>query len=456
MIDRLCLNCEISVDQKRNSSRPRAYPTTRAVDPLAFKTLRTKKLKWNQVILAEKAGVSVATVGRAENDAEIRISSARLIETAIRNKLGWQIDPLFIGIDSATLPESGSRNSPQNSQSSLRSIQDASLRAEPSGDGAAPAEQNNRLWFDQQSRTLWRRKGSILLPIDTNDVQRHIGRLRRLEVPTAVLDEARSAGNWQELLVNHPESLMSSEVYERLRDVWSHRKKYRSIVSGCPALKQWIKSIWSPVPASARDLEREQLKKFYRAMQSQEPDEMLLPGFTYDEISCWRVFVQAFPDAIRLLEKVAEITSMSNTRRMAISLLSSALAKTDAPEISSRAAAVNAHLAREVVASAVVDYRGYKKVRQFLYTAVEAGEFPVERMLDFLHRYADRKWEFRLNSEYYLDPTHQTFARSIVKKLDRPLLRDQATRRISEYLLELLPKSLLDNAQRIVRTSGPA
>jgi len=443
------------MEQKKNSVRLRAYPTTRAVDPPTFKTLRAKTLGWNQVVLAEKAGVGVATVGRAENGEAIRISKAQLIETAIRKQLGWHIGPLFVGVEPARPPESGFSDPVQNSQESQHSILDAGLRmgavlTVPS-DGAAFREGGGKLWFDRKSETIWHTRRLMLLPINPQDLRRYLGRLRRLEVRKAILDEVEDAENWPKMYVAHPEPLMSCEVYERLCDVLSHPKKYRSIVSGCPALRQWIKNIWSPVSAIDEDLERQQLKNFYCAMRSEEPDEMFLPGFTYDEISCWRVFVQAFPAAIELLEKVAGRTNLPNERRMAISLLSSALAKADDPRISSRAAAINAFLAREVVASTVSNYQKYEVVRQFLYAAVEAGEFPVERMLDFLHRHAEKKWEFILLRKYYRDPTDRLFALSIVNKCEQPLPRNETAKGISEYHRELLPRSLVDQAQRIVR-----
>jgi len=297
------------------------------------------------------------------------------------------------------------------------------------------AERNQHLWLDSDCN-LWVMRQTADVPINEWDLHTNLGRIRRIEIPQSAREQALS---------ERPELVMDSQVYRFLRDVWSNHKKYPSLISGCPSLRDWIQRIWAPLPQGSEELERKQLKKFFGAMHSRAPDPRWWPGFTYDEVSCWRIFVQIFPDAISLLEEVGLNTKMPYTKRMAISLLCSTLAMTDDSRLSSRATMIAARLGQEVAGYTVHSYRQYQEVRQFLFAAVAAGELSVERMVDFLHHHAQTKWEFRLNREYYRDPTDASFIRSIVQKCDRPLPREESIKAISEYLRdELLPRTLLE------------
>lgn len=302
------------------------------------------------------------------------------------------------------------------------------------------------VWFDSNTKTLWHMAQSVFLPLSEEDLDMKtgmLGALRRIEIPRAALTEA---------MLDRPDLLMDRQVYEFLRDVWSHPKKYLPIIAERPALKTWIENIWAPRLRGSKGLERRQLQKFYRAMQSPDIPAELLPDFTYDEVSCWRVFIQAFPESLGLLEAASSITKMRHTQRMAVAALSSTLALTDDWRISSRAAAITRRLIRDVAASTVYSYREYQLVRHLLYAAVEAGESPADNFLDFVQNpHHPVKWELDLNRKYYKDHTDATMALTIVRKLERPLNRDEWTRKVTEYHSNLLPKKLIDAAYRKMR-----
>ncbi|SRR6266481_54535 len=305
------------------------------------------------------------------------------------------------------------------------------------------------VWFDANSRKLWHAK-SVFLPINEEDLDMKTGKLgalRRIEVPRAALEEA---------VANRPDLLMDTMVYEHLRDVWSQPRKYRSIIGNCPALKHWIAEIWQSVSQDSKDLERNQLRKFYSAMQSPALEEELLPDFTYEDVSCWRIFVQAFPESVSLLEAVCAEKEISSKHRMAVSLLASVLATNRDWQISSRAKAVARELNRDAV-SRLYHYKEYRVVRQFLYAAAEAGEAPVQSVIDFYHRHPV-EWELIFHRAYYKDATDTSHARAAVRKCVRPLERDIGTRQISLYHQDKLPRNLVDEVYRTlgeVRTSLP-
>lgn len=287
---------------------------------------------------------------------------------------------------------------------------------------------------------------SLFVPLGKQELKTNIGRLRRVEVSEVARSQA---------LADRPEVLMDSQAYEFLRDVWSHPKKYVSIISYSPHLKYWVENIWAPVSRNSVSLEREQLAKFFRAMQAVDPDPSNLPGFTYDDISCWRIFVQIFPESLSLLEQVSMNYKLPHAQRMAISLLSSALATTDDSRISSRACAIVRRLSREVTDSTVRSYREYKWRRQFLFAGVEAGEVQLAVFLNFIEAHVSTGWEFRLHRDYYKDLTDETFTRSTVKKLELPLRRDVVTRQIVEYHLNnVLRREDVDQAYRNLSRTG--
>jgi hypothetical protein len=312
-----------------------------------------------------------------------------------------------------------------------------------------PPRRNEVIWFDPASKLMWRMPmaESAFLPINAEDLEKRSGKfgvLRQIEVPLAVRDE---------VLVIRPDLLMPREIYDFLRDVWSHPKRYHSILNGQPALKAWVKRIWDSSSPSSKDLERKQLLNFYRAMQSPQIDEQLLPNFTYGEVSCWRVFTQAFPESIFRLEEASSIKELSTQKRATIAALCSTLAMIkDNWPIAIKAAAITSRLLKETSAETVYSYREFKLIRHFLYAAVEAGACPVERFLNFIHNpHHPVEWEFRFNREYYESDTDARLAATVARKLERPLNRDEHTRKITEYHREFLPKGLLEKAYHAMR-----
>jgi transcriptional regulator with XRE-family HTH domain len=407
---------------------PRARKTVVASDRFRVKELRVQA-KWTQEDLAIQAGVGKISVQRFETDTPIEVQNALLIEEALKKRLGANTVGQLFKQSEDTEFEIATQQWMETNSNPIQQL----VRAGRPHRGKYPGN----LWFDVSAKTLWGMRPTIFLPIEAKDLDFVGGKLRKFEVPRVVLESIASA---------KPELLMGFKVYEYLRDVWSHPKKYHSIISGYPPLKEWVDAIWAPVPKAAELLERHNLQNFFCAMQKRDPDVRCLPTCTFDDVSCWRIFVQMFPESICLLEMVGKNKSMPTSIRMAISLLSSTLATTDEGWISIRARALADRLREEVAGSAVRNFQQYKLVRQFLFAAVEAGEFPVGTMLDFLHRYASTGWELRHNREYYADPTDVSFTLGTIRKCARPLLRDQMTLTIQEYYLnELLPKKLVEH-----------
>lgn len=430
-------------------SGPRARAMKREVVPGSLKKVRVERLNWLQTELAEKAGVGVATVGRAEAGVAIRAMQAQWIEDVIRRALKEPIPLLFADARTSEVCVvlSEERVMPPPSIMPPTSQNDAN--------GVwMPQPTPGSVWFDPNTKRLWRMRRSKYLPIDARDLRTGMGRVSRFETPQEIVTAAEA----------RPDVLLESDVHGFLREMWTLRPELtESFISGCPSLKCWVDNIWAPVPPGSKDLEQEQLKKFFLLMDGYRRTGTIikkyLPQFSYKDISCWRIYVQAFPESIALLEAISADKEIAAPQRMAASLLCSALATTDDSTISSRACAISARLRDEVSVSTVYNYNEYQVVRQFLFGAVEAEEFPVGRMLNFLHDHSKTNWEFLLNRGYYDDPTDKSFAFSIVKKCTRPLPRDKRTERISEYHRnQVLPRDLVDETDRIIAAGqyGPA
>jgi transcriptional regulator with XRE-family HTH domain len=430
------------MNAKRRSG-PRGQRMKKALDPDTLRTVRAETLGWTQAELSEKAGIGKATVGRAEAGLAIRAKQADLIEATIDAALGTGAQ-LFgdarTGEAHTVLSEENLILKPSIWTPNRFS---PTISASDSNGAPTPIPGPSGVWFDPDTKTLWRMRRSKFVSINDWDLRANMGRLRRIEVPEAALEEAAA------------DLLLDADVYEFLREIWAARPAmYESFLAARPALRQWVQSIWAPLRAGSKDLEQRQLAKFFLAMQAYRQtgkiDARLLPRFAYESISCWRIFVQTFPESIGLLEAVSADKNVSDRHRMAVSLLSSTLATTDDSTISSRARGISARLRDEVGLSSVHRYSEYQVIRQFLFGAVEAEAFPANRLLDFLHRHSRKGWEFLLNRGYYNDPTDLSFARSAVKKCERPLPRDERTRSISEYHRNLLPKGLVDEVGKMI------
>lgn len=293
-----------------------------------------------------------------------------------------------------------------------------------------------------KQRTLWRTRDSLLVPISELDLFRHFGRLGQIELPAAVLDEATTR-------LSGPG--IHQDLWRLLRNLWALPERYRRQATRLPGVREWLDGISAPVALTPERRERREFRNFVRAMEGFSlRGAAALPGFTYDEISCWRVFVQLFPESIHILKRASQYPeAIRSDQLMAGSLLSSALATSDDNVLARRAQDVLRRLRAITTVSRVYSYPSYRVVRQILFAAAEAdgGDRYVRNLLDFIHRHPE-EWDLRLNREYYKDRTDLAMVRSTLRKLRRPRERDRRTARISEFFLERFPKALVDRVQQ--------
>jgi hypothetical protein len=161
---------------------------------------------------------------------------------------------------------------------------------------------------------------SIYLPLKEEDLDAEtgvLGRIGRFEASNVAVAE---------VVAERPELLTPTALHEFMHDIWSNPRAFNSMIKRNPALQAYVAGIWSNVRADAINMEKQQLKNFHRAMHSPQINLSWLPSYSWAHMNCWRVFVQAYPPSIRLLEKISKAKGIPPTHLMAISLLASTLA----------------------------------------------------------------------------------------------------------------------------------
>jgi hypothetical protein len=298
-----------------------------------------------------------------------------------------------------------------------------------------------------KKQTIWRTRNSLLVPISETDLFRHFGALGSMEIPAIVLNEAKMM----------PETLtVEIDLWRLLHNIWSLPEKYQQQAMGLPGIRNWLNSRMTPIAPKYKQWERKQFQKFVRAMEGiLSGNKISLPSFTYKEISCWRIFVQLFPESIRILNRVSQYPEAHQPQElMAASLLSSTLASADDDVLSGKARNLLRRMQSVANNAKLYDYRQYRVVRQIRFSVTEAdgSEKAVQETIDFVHSHP-KEWDSLLNRRYYRDTTDVSLVRSTIRKLERPKPRDLRTARVSEFFLERFPKSLVDEVRKAVHAN---
>jgi hypothetical protein len=279
--------------------------------------------------------------------------------------------------------------------------------------------------------TLWRVKPPLILPITEIGLLKNLGHLSSLEVSEELIKEtflgrSTTPDAWHflhEALVN-PEHLMGES-------------------NQLPQVKSWLAQLLDPPSKTSVDRERDEFRLFVRAMrQCKEGNPFRMPLFTYDQISCWRVFFQMFSESWRLLEAMLRSPKyFSDEQLMSGFLLASSLANVDDRATSDKGIILLEKAWKEFGTSQANVSR-FPVIRQLHFCCAEADiKGAVDKCLNFTHRHS-AKWELDLNRGYYMDKTDESFKRSLERKLKNPKYRDTKTSRISEMLLDFTKNAI--------------
>jgi hypothetical protein len=245
---------------------------------------------------------------------------------------------------------------------------------------------------------------------------------------------------------------VDQDVWERLRDI-SKSPGELSNRTKSPEVRKWLDEIAS---ASSRKQHSQEITEFWTFRDAMvnlargEPFRFSLPGFTYDEVSCWRIFVQMYPESLCLLEQFARPqNSFSTHQRMAALQLLSTLASSGDVSLAGRAQKILKEISSQFSAGHAYEFEHYSMLRQIHYTLAEASgsRQAIDQCIDFIHAHST-EWDLDLNRHYYGKDTDVPFVLSSLRKLEYPKERDLRTKRISEFFLQRVPSKLIDGARR--------
>ena len=174
-----------------------------------------------------------------------------------------------------------------------------------------------------------------------------------------------------------------------------------------------------------------------------------LPTFTRATISAWRIFVQVFPAALRMLE--AEISNQSvasspnrKQRLLSAYLLTSTLANTEDQRLRSKAIKVLRSARDNACIDTLPHPSAYDLSRQYLFCRAEAeGGAWSTRCADYLWK-VEKSYpgiDARFNRAYYRSHNRTTL-HAQTRKLLTPCRRDTNTLRPTEVMIELLERDL--------------
>jgi hypothetical protein len=292
--------------------------------------------------------------------------------------------------------------------------------------------------------SLWRTLILPSLPISEPDLFAQFGRLRTLEASTATVDHVRSIAT------------TNQDAFGHLRQAWMSALELGG-GSYPPEVRGWVDPIIQTPSREKYTREINEFRKFVDAMtHASRGEHFHVPGFTWDEVSCWRIFVQLFPGSFGLLQQLAKYPDRwSPNQLMAGANLLSTLTSSGDSFLSGAAHAALKELSSRLITGHVYSFSSYLLVRQLHYAEVEAkgDRLSVGRCKDFINAHPAR-WDFALNRKYYRDSSDLSLARSTVWKLENPKERDLRTVPICEFFLDRLPKDLVDSVRRTSETTS--
>jgi hypothetical protein len=221
-------------------------------------------------------------------------------------------------------------------------------------------------------------------------------------------------------------------AYENLSGVLRDSR----VTLGTDEISEWKRNI-REIEVGSRGLR--EYKKFIAAIEScSQQKNFHISGFTWIEVSSWRIFSRIFPESISMFETVvANSERFSPGEIMATSLILSALSAMPDGALSSRAIETLRLLSGQYSIRRAYSFQEFCVSSQLRFSIAEADGAAryVNKCIDFNHAH-DPRWHQRLMRIYYEEKTNSTHIRASLRKLSNPKMRDINTESITEYFLE--------------------
>lgn len=149
---------------------------------------------------------------------------------------------------------------------------------------------------ERSGMPLWTPNRTPSLFLEQSDLFTHFGSLGVMEPPHSVIEAVRQAteARTDDMLLLPVKVLRESKLDELADEISSN-----------PSVAEWLSRVKENVPSRRVKEEALEFSRFVSAMRSMNRGEPFrMPGYTWREISAWRVFADVYPGGIDLLKKV--------------------------------------------------------------------------------------------------------------------------------------------------------
>ena len=175
-----------------------------------------------------------------------------------------------------------------------------------------------------------------------------------------------------------------------------------------------------------------------------------MPGYTWREISPWRVFLSIFPTAFQLVERVLESPehwSKNGSNKKwswgqvnAALGLASAAAHSNNETLSGKAHTILSRTAKLIGTPTICrNYGEYEFLHQYYYSLAQADRSYNDCCKVFISKNGIKnRWELVLNRKYYGSQDDSITKRAIISKLNFPRRRDADMSSLIELQFEIV------------------
>ncbi len=290
----------------------------------------------------------------------------------------------------------------------------------------------------KRSPNLWIEPPRGALPLTRADVSRCLGRLRRIEIPSAIVSA-----------VSGDPDQSAASVAAISREWPTLPESLRLELEANEALRAYLDSLARPPLTGQRDAERRELDRVIVALRRADSGQWFpMPSFTFAQVSVWRVFCQLLARTIGPLDVVFHYPQYwSVDERMAALLIASTLANA-MPTTQEQGMIVDMinRWSTELDFEKAANPAHYFLIRQFKFCRAEATgdrQFALKAR-DFIAVHSET-WDRVLNRSYYDEHASDVpLLESTRAKQDTPKRRDLHTHVINTLLLERLHRWIPD------------
>jgi hypothetical protein len=276
---------------------------------------------------------------------------------------------------------------------------------------------------------LWAADRRSFAYINQRDLFLNFGKIALLEPPQQVITRVR------EILHLYSDDEVQY-IVGAIRD--NRMSELTEALSSDNVLNQWRSTIPRSVCTGQATQEANEFLRFIQAVRScqkKEDQHFDMPGYTWREVSPWRIFISIFPAAFQVVERVLNNPNRwsknSSTNKWSLGQVNAALGVASAAAHSSETLSEKAkELIRNVsknigTPSTCRNYKEYEFLHQYYYSLAQADKSYIDQCKAFISKHGiENQWELFLNRKYYGTNDDSITKKAIISRLHFPKRRD--------------------------------